>query len=118
MNPILEQHVLTEIEQRSMTERMDETGDLLFSLDQYGIGSHIYEILSMRNLEAGQTINCQKWCDRGAAAYPDTLVSYKCRLKLYFETKNRTAFFAVLNDLKQSEIMIDSETLEMVRIFM
>ena len=63
MNPILEQHVLTEIEQRSMTERMDETGDLLFALDQYGIGSHIYEILSMRNLEAGQTINCQKWCD-------------------------------------------------------
>ena len=118
MNPILEQHVLTEIEQRSMTERMDETGDLLFALDQYGIGRHIYEILSMRNLEAGQTINCQKWCDRGAAAYPDTLVSYKCRLKLYFETKNRTAFFAVLNDLKQSEIMIDSETLEMVRIFM
>ena len=110
--------MLTEIEQRSMTERMDETGDLLFALDQYGIGSHIYEILSMRNLEAGQTINCQKWCDRGAAAHPDTLVSYKCRLKLYFETKNRTAFFAVLNDLKQSEIMIDSETLEMVRIFM
>lgn len=118
MNPILEQHVLTEIEQRSMTERMDEIGDVLYALDQSGIGSYIYEILSMRNLEAGQTINCRKWCDRVAAAYPDTLVSYKCRLKLYFETKNRTAFFEVLNDLKNSEIMIDSETLEMVRIFM
>ncbi|MFR1976947.1 MAG: hypothetical protein ACLS2X_08310, partial [Coprococcus sp.] len=42
MNPILEQHVLTEIEQRAMTERMDETGDLLYALNQYGIGSHIY----------------------------------------------------------------------------
>lgn len=118
MNPILEQHVLTEIEQRSMTERMDETGEWLYALNQHGIGSHIYEILVMRNLEASQTINCQKWCDRLAMAYPDTLVSYKCRLKFYYETKNRTAFFEVMDALKQSEIMIDSENLEMVRIFM
>lgn len=118
MNPILEQHVLTEIEQRSMTERMDEAGEWLYALDQHGIGSHIYEMLVIRNLEASQNINCQKWCDRLAAAYPDTLVSYKCRLKFYYESKNSPAFFEVMDALKKSEIMIDSETLEMVRIFM
>lgn len=118
MNPILEQHVLTDIEQKSMTERMDETGELLYALEHHGIGSHIYEILVMRNLEAGKILNCQKWCDRVAAAYPDTLVSYKCRLKFYYETKNREAFFDVMKALKQSEIMIDTETLEMVRVFM
>ena len=54
---------------------------------------------------------------RLAKQYPDQLSSYTCKLKLYFTVKNRGAFFQTLGALKNSNIVIDSDTLEMIRTF-
>ena len=43
--------------------------------------------------------------------------AYTCRLKLYFTMGEKEKFFEVLQELKESDIIIDNETLELIRIF-
>ena len=57
------------------------------------------------------------WCERLAQMYPDELVSYTCQLKLFFMGNDREHFFEVLNKLKKSDVIIDNETLELIRVF-
>ena len=59
----------------------------------------------------------EKWCQRLVEQYPKELVSYTCRLKLYFTREDREAFLQTLQELRESDIMVDSETLELIRIF-
>lgn len=60
---------------------------------------------------------CEKWCLRAAAQYPNTLATYSCFLKLYFSNGQREKFFATIDDLKRSSVVIDRETLELIRVF-
>ena len=76
-----------------------------------------YEQLCLRTLEIRDFGNTSKWCARMAERYPEELAAYTCRLKLYFAMQDREAFFQTLESLKLSNVVIDSETLELVRIF-
>ena len=51
MNPILEQQVLTNLEQRSMAERMQEVLQKAWELDKIKISSTVYEKVCQRLLE-------------------------------------------------------------------
>ncbi len=71
----------------------------------------------MRLLEIKDYENSEKWCIRLAEQYPDRLSAFTCKLKLYFIVRNREAFFQTLDALKRSDVVIDSETLELIRTF-
>lgn len=118
MNPILEQKVFTELEQRSMVEKMDETGEFAFQLNREKISSSCYEKIILRLLDIGGYERCRIWCQRAYEQYPQVLASYTCRLKFYFSCGERENFFHVMDELRQSDIMIDNETLELIRTFM
>ena len=45
------------------------------------------------------------------------LSAYTSRLKLYFTTQDRERFFEVMKELRASEVVIDQETLELIRFF-
>ena len=57
------------------------------------------------------------WCERLAKQYPEELSAYTCRLKLYFIKGDKEHFFAVMDQLKKSDTIIDNETLELIRVF-
>lgn len=118
MNPIVEQRVLTDLEQHSMTERMDEVLEKAWAADRQKISSPVYEKMCQRLLEIEDYDNCRKWCDRAREQYPAALSSYTCQLKLFFSCEDRENFFRVMQELKESDITIDNETLELIRIFM
>ncbi len=40
-----------------------------------------------------------------------------CKLKLYFARQDREAFFETMEALKKSDVVINNETLELIRIF-
>nr|WP_304577199.1 hypothetical protein [uncultured Acetatifactor sp.] len=52
-----------------------------------------------------------------AEQFQEELPSYTCRLKLYFARQDREVFFETLDALKKSNVIIDSETLELIRVF-
>ena len=118
MNPVVEQKVLTDLEQRSMAERMDEVLQKAWTADRQKISSSVYEKVCQRLLETEDYENCRKWCARVREQYPEALSSYTCQLKLFFSCGDRENFFRVMQELKESDITIDNETLELIRIFM
>ena len=118
MNPVVEQKVLTDLEQRSMAERMDEVLQKAWTADRQKISSSVYEKVCQRLLETEDYENCRKWCTRAREQYPEALSSYTCQLKLFFSCGDRENFFRVMQELKESDITIDNETLELIRIFM
>lgn len=118
MAKFMKQRLLTENEQVQYAGVMDELCELLFEKDAGRMTAELFEAVSMQQLEAKDYENCRKWCLRAYAVYPEALESYVCQLKLYFATEEREDFFRVLGELRSSDIVIDKETLEMIRVFL
>ena len=117
MNPILKQRVFTEMEQKNQVDILDDICEMLYAKDPAGMKSEEFEAVSLRLLELSEYERCEKWCDRAVLHHPYELSTYTCRLKLYFSLEEREKFFQILNELKESGISVDQETLEMIRVF-
>ena len=117
MNDVLEQRVFLDLEQEKFVLQMEEVCELLYQKDKALMAGVHYEWICFRLLEIRSFELCEKWALRSAQEYPQLLSSYTSRLKLYFTTHDRERFFEVLNELKASEIVIDQETLELIRVF-
>ncbi len=117
MNPILEQRIFTEIEQKSMVWMMQEIGDVIYNYAPNKLDINHLEGITMRLLEAENYVTCETWCIRCHERFPNELAAYTCRLKLYFSIGNKEEFFKVMSELKQSDVIVDNETLEMIRVF-
>ena len=96
---------------------MDEIAERFYEHAREQMTSENYEAVSMRLLEIGDFDMCRKWCERAREQFPDALATYTCQLKLYFSSGQRTRFFEVIEDLKQSSVVVDKETLELLRVF-
>ncbi|MBP3568941.1 MAG: hypothetical protein J6K04_07220 [Lachnospiraceae bacterium] len=117
MNQVLEQKVLTEVEQKDYVCIMDEIAEVLYETAKERMTSSQFEAVSLRLLEIKDFENCQKWCERAVYQYPNTLATFTCQLKLYFNSGQKERFFEVIEELKKSAIVIDNETLELIRVF-
>ena len=117
MNNVLVQKVFAETEQKKFVLRMSDVGDYLFRKDREKMSSDFYEWISLRLLDVGAYDKMEIWCNRAAEQYPDELATFTCKLKLYFTSQQKEQFFQVMEELKKSEVIIDSETLELIRTF-
>lgn len=117
MNQVLEQRVFTDLEQYNYVEVMDEICEIYYNAQPDEMNNNQYEAISMRLLEINDFENCKKWCERARYHYPNTLSTYTCQLKLYFTNGQKQRFFEVIEELKQSAVVVDSETLELIRVF-
>lgn len=117
MDNILRQRIFSTHEQRKFVDILAGAAESLYGKAEDKLTLGRYEEVCLRTLEVKDYENCEKWCGRMAERFPEELPSYTCRLKLYFARQNKAAFFQVLADLKKSNVVIDNETLELVRIF-
>lgn len=117
MNQVLLQKVLTDVEQRDYVSILDEICEILYEADKEHMTSSQFEAVSLRLLEVENYESCQKWCERAVYQYPNTLATFTCQLKLFFNSGQKERFFEVLEEIKKSTIVIDSETLELIRVF-
>ncbi|MCI8834571.1 MAG: hypothetical protein HFH24_04225 [Ruminococcus sp.] len=117
MDSILKQHVFSEQEQHKYVNEMKEVAALLYEKDASRITLERYEAVCLRILERKDFESVEKWCLRMEEHYPEELSTYTCKLKLYFARQDRKRFFETLDALKRSDVVIDRETLELIRIF-
>lgn len=117
MNSFLKQKIFMDLEQYQFVRMMEEAAEQLFQKNASKLKPEWYESLCLQLLENREFESVDKWCTRMEEQYPEELCSYTCRLKLYFTEKNREAFYQTLDALKNSDVVIDNETLEMIRIF-
>lgn len=117
MNRILCQKVFTEIEQAKFVNIMVEAAESIYQKNASRMLPQRYEAVCLRLIEQKQFEQADLWCERLAKQFPNELVAYTCRLKLYFKENDRDRFFLVMDQLKKSDIIIDNETLELIRVF-
>lgn len=117
MNGVLSQDVFHDMEQETFVKMMEEAAGYIYIKDKERLTSEYIEWVCLRLLGTGSYDDMEMWCKRSIELYPDELSTYTCQLKLYFTTENKEKFFAVLKKLRQSDVVIDKETLELIRIF-
>lgn len=117
MDIVLGQKIFDQMEQNRFVDMMDEAGDSLYLKNPLRLTPQRYEGIALKLLGLEKFEEVEKWCKRLETQYPNELAAYTCRLKLYFTRNDREQFFEVLEKLKQSKVVIDQETLELIRIF-
>lgn len=117
MDSILKQHIFSSHEQRKFVQILTGAAESLYGKGTDKFTVKRYEEVCLRALEIKDYESCAKWCARMAEQFPDELPTYTCKLKLYFARQDKAAFFEALEALKKSNVVIDNETLELVRIF-
>lgn len=117
MDQVLVQHVFTDMEQERYVGIMGEVCELLYNQDRTRMTSARYEAVSLRYLELEDFTNSEKWCERAEYHFPNTLATFSCLLKLYFNSGQKRKFFEVIDELKHSSVVLDHEMLELVRVF-
>lgn len=117
MNNMLEQKVFTDMEQKNMVKKFVDVGESLYRKASHRITSQYYEWICLRLLDVRDFETMETWCIRAAQQYPEELSSYTCKLKLYFTAEEKDKFFETLDALKHSSIVIDKETLALIRTF-
>lgn len=117
MNSVLVQKVFKDMEQENFVRLFVKTGEILYRKSPWSMTSQFYEWICLRLLDIQEFGEMEKWCDRAYEQYPKALSSYTCRLKLYFTAGQKEKFFQVMEELKNTDIVIDKETLELIRIF-
>ena len=117
MDSFLKQNIFTQLEQNGYVRMMAEIADTIYERDPSRLTAELYEGVCLRLMESEEFEASEKWCLRLAQQHPEALCAYTCRLKLYFILKNRKAFLQMLRVLKKADVVIDSETLEIIRIF-
>lgn len=113
----LQHRLLFEGEEKQYTAMLDDIGERLLAAVPEQLTVKRLEAISMRLLAAKDFENCRKWSLRAYASFPGEPEPYACLLKLYFTNGEREQFFRVLGELRTSDVSIDQETLEMVRVF-
>jgi hypothetical protein len=117
MYPVLNQEVFTKIEQENYIHIFDEVCEILFSKSKKQMIEKYYSWVSDLCLSAGLYERSETWCVRAKRYYPNSLLPYKCLLKLYYQQKDQDKFLKTMDELKASNVVIDNDTLEIIRIF-
>ena len=116
MNHMLKQKVFTQVEQIDYVKQMEQLGEKLFQNGRDRITPACYECILGRIMELKEYAEAELWGNRFSEQYPDQLSAYTLRLKLYFEANRKDKFFEVLDQLRVSAVVVDNQTLEMIRM--
>ena len=111
MNNMLSQGVFDELEQKKYVGMMEEAGEVLYQKAKEKLTAVYIECICLRLLQSEEYDRMEVWCERSKELHPDVLSTYTLQLKLYFTIQDKQKFFQVLNALKQSDIVIDRDTL-------
>lgn len=114
---VLKQNVFHETEQLTFVDMFEEACELLYEKDYRKLTAQYIEWLCGLLLRLKEFGRMHYWCNRSRELYPDALSTYTCYLKMYFTQEKKTEFFRELDRLKASNIVIDRETLELIRTF-
>ena len=116
MNHTLKQNILTSIEQEDYVHQMEALCEQLYENAREKLEVTDYSFLLQRLIEQKFYEEAEKWAERFMTQYPDELKPYTLCMKLYFEMEQKEKFFEVLDKLRASSIVIDNQTLELIRI--
>ena len=117
MIPMLKRGAFGAVELSGFTQKADVLVDMITSSEETWLDAYTYDDLFHVAMEAKEEAIAEKWCNRLMAEYPNTQNAYTCRLHLYYTQGRRMEFRNTMVELKQSDVVIDAQLLEWIRVF-
>ena len=116
MEQLLKQKVLTQLEQTDYVGQMEGLCQKVYDMAKDQIDPICYSGICRLLIDLKAYDRAEVWGERFAAQYPDQLQAYKLRMRLYFEMEEKDKFFETLGQLKASNVVIDNQTLKLIRM--
>lgn len=113
----LSQEVLPIDEQRFYCGKFEELVKTMEECLPAEISGELYNKLVCTLLDLGENNKAKVWVIKTLTKYENDLGSYKAGLRYFYVNKNRREFLLLLEKLKNSDVHLDHEILEMVRFF-
>lgn len=116
MDQLLKQKVLTQVEQTDYVGQMEGLCQKIYDTARDQIDPGCYSGICRLLTDLKAYDRAEVWGERFAGQYPNQLQAYKLRMRLYFETGDKEKFFETLGQLKASNVVIDNQTLKLIRM--
>ena len=116
MEQLLKQKVLTQLEQTDYVGQMEGLCQKVYDMAKDQIDPICYSGICRLLIDLKAYDRAEVWGERFAVQYPDQLQAYKLRMRLYFEMEEKDKFFETLDQLKSSNVVIDNQTLKLIRM--
>ena len=119
MNETLSQDVFPDMEQREYVWMMEEALYFLYKdpENRDRLTAEYIEWTVLLLLKLKEYDKAKFWCNIALEMFPNELSTFTMQLKLYFSCGDRENFFRIMDALKNADVVIDNETLELIRIF-
>lgn len=115
INNALLKDFLPEVERKSYIYALNEVLRKMFYQDKEKVEPEFYETMVYYLLQLQDFTAAHIWCEQLAEYHRHTLSYYKAMLRLFYEEKNTSLFFDIVEKLKKSDVKIDGETLDLIR---
>lgn len=114
---MLQADFLSKLELRTYVYTLMHITQNLYTYHEADVKVTYYSALIDLLFQIGDLQNANIWLERLLSHYPDHIDMYRCVLRYYYNIKDRNHYFYYLNQLKSSNIPIDKDLLELIRIF-
>lgn len=113
----LSKYILPKDEQRHFIVLFEEGIDFLKSKSSDSVdGALLLKVVELHIAQGNMEI-AQKWVQQALDTRDEDLESYKAGLKYHYTNRDKTSFLGLLEQLKSSDLIMDYETVELVRFF-
>lgn len=117
IHEILNMKIMNEVEQKSYIYIMDNVAENLFQHNLWYMTATHYLWMTDLFISVKNYDMADKWVSRAGLYRQYMLDTYKAYLHLYFEQQNQTAFFDCLSELRESNIIVDEEIMNLFRLY-
>ena len=111
------QDVFLPTEKRQYTGMIDEIMKIMLADYKDDIKPQYYEWIVRCMIENDNKESAKEWCELAEKNLPGLLTPYKCYLRYYYYCDDGTDFIKTIDELKNTDIPIDNDTLEIFRMF-
>lgn len=114
---MLNTNFLSDLELRTYVYTLSQTCQSVYDFDKTFMKTMYYSNLINLLVRIGDIQSAHLWVPRLLAEFPDDMETYRCLLKFYYTIHDKENFFKHLERLKKSDIAIDKDLLELIRIY-
>lgn len=114
---LLELSIMSSIEQEAYIYTLNDVAENLFKYNLWYMTADHYLKMTELFISISDYNMAYRWSLRAKKYRPNTLETYKAKLHLHYVQNDNKAFFEALDELKNSNIIVDKETLDFFHVY-
>lgn len=108
---------LSEMELKTYVYMLRQLCQNVYDFDKNYLKVEYYSNLIHLLVRISDIQSAEVWVPRLLAEYPDEMETFRCLLRYYYTTQDKDNFFKQMERLKKSDIAIDKDLLDLIRIY-